>query len=54
MFSANSITKNIFVINRVIPKWKGNSVNSANSGNLSNHWSMNYGQFKDRLSHVSC
>ena len=31
----------------VFPKLNGNSVNSANSGNLTNHWSMNLGQFKD-------
>ena len=28
----------------VFPKWRGNSPNSAN---LINHWSMNWGQFKD-------
>ena len=29
-----------------------NSVNSANSGNLINHWSMNWAQFKDPISHM--
>ena len=29
-----------------------NSVNSANSGNLINHWSMNWAQFKDPVSHM--
>ena len=28
------------------------SVNSANSGNLINHWSMNWAKFKDPVSHV--
>ena len=28
------------------------SFNSANSGNLINHWSMNWAQFKDPISHV--
>ena len=37
--------------NGVFPKWNRNSLNSANSGNLINHWSMNWAQFKD---HVSC
>ena len=32
--------------NGVFHKWDGNSVNSANSGNLINHWSMDWGQFK--------
>ena len=29
-----------------------NSVNSANSENLINHWSMNWTQFKDPVSHI--
>ena len=37
--------------NWVFPKWKGNSVNLANSENLVNHWSMNVDQFKDPLSY---
>ena len=36
--------------NGVFPKWNGNSVNS---GNLINHWNMNWGQFKDPVSHMS-
>ena len=32
--------------NRVYPKWNSNSVNSANSGNLINHWSMNCSQLQ--------
>ena len=28
------------------------SLNSANSGNLRNHWSMNWAQFKDPVSHM--
>ena len=36
----------------VFPKWKGNSVNSANSGNLINHWSKIWAQFKDPVSHT--
>ena len=35
--------------NGVFTKWNGNSVNS---GNLINHWSMNWVQFKDPLSHM--
>ena len=31
---------------KLIPKWNGNSLNSANSQNLKNHWSMNWGQVK--------
>ena len=31
----------------VFPKWTRNSVNSANSGNLISHWTMNWAQFKD-------
>ena len=31
------------------PKWNRNSVNS---GNLINHWSMNWAQFKDPVSHM--
>ena len=36
----------------VFPKWIRNSVNSANSGNLINHLSMNWAQFKDPVSHM--
>ena len=32
--------------NTVFPKWNGNS------GNLINHWSMNWDQFKDPVSHL--
>ena len=38
--------------NRVFPKWNGNSVNSANSENIRNHWSMNWGQLKDPLCYL--
>ena len=34
------------------PKWKRNSLNSANSGNLTNHWSMNWAPFKDPVSNM--
>ena len=30
----------------------GHSLNSVNSGNLINHWSMNWAQFKDPVSHM--
>ena len=33
----------------VFPKWKGNSMNSVNLGNPMNHWSINWGHFKDPL-----
>ena len=33
-------------------EFSSNSVNSANSGNLINHWSMNWAQFKDPMSHM--
>ena len=33
----------------VLPKWNRNS---ANSGNLVNHWSMNSSQFEDPFSHM--
>ena len=36
----------------VFPKWIRNSVNSANSGNLINHWSTNWAQFIDPDSHL--
>ena len=36
----------------VLPKRNGNSLNSANSGNLINHWSMTWEQFKDPISHM--
>ena len=38
--------------NWVFPEWHGNSVNSANSRNLINHWSMNWAQFVDPVSHM--
>ena len=38
--------------NRVFPKWNRYSVISTNSGNLINHRSMNWAQFKDPVSHV--
>ena len=41
-----------FRVNGVFAKWIRNSVNSANSGNLINHWSINWGQFKDPLSYL--
>ena len=34
------------------PKWNRNSLNSANSENLINHWIMNRAQFKDPTSHM--
>ena len=34
------------------PKWAKLSVNSANWGNLLNHWSMNWNQFKDPVSNL--
>ena len=33
----------------VFPKWNRNSLNSAN---LINHWSMNWAQFKNHVSHM--
>ena len=36
----------------VFPKWNRNSVNLGNSGNLINHGSMNWSQFKDPVSHT--
>ena len=36
----------------VFPKWKWNSVNSSNSGNLINHWNTNWSQFKDPMYHL--
>ena len=36
----------------VFPKWNENSVNATNSGTLTNHYSMNQGQFKDSVSHM--
>ena len=36
-------------LNGVFPNWKGNAVNLANLENLINHWSMNWGQFRDPL-----
>ena len=36
----------------VFPKWNRNSMNSANSGNLINHWSINWSQFKGTVSHI--
>ena len=36
----------------VFPKWNRNSLNSGKSGNLINHWSMNWAQFKDRVFHM--
>ena len=38
--------------NGVFPKWNRNSLNSANSGNLINHSSINRTQFKDPVSHM--
>ena len=35
--------------NGVFPKWNRNSMNS---GNLLNHWSINWSQFKDPVSHM--
>ena len=39
-------------VNGVFPKWNRNSLNSAISGNLINHRSMNWAQFKDPVSHM--
>ena len=36
----------------VFPKWNKNSVNSTISINLLNPWGMNWGQFKDPVSHL--
>ena len=46
----------VFTNSGVFPKWNRNLVNSVKSGNLINHWSMNWDQFKDPiyLSLVSC
>ena len=38
--------------NGIFPRWKRNSINSAISGNLINHWNMKCGQFKDPASHL--
>ena len=38
--------------NAVFPKWIRIAVNSANLGNLKNHWSFNWAQFKDPVSHM--
>ena len=38
--------------NGVFPKWIRNSVNSANVGNLTNHRSINWAQFKDPLGNL--
>ena len=38
--------------NGVFPKWNRISVNSAESGKLINHRSMNWAQFKDPVSHM--
>ena len=35
----------------ISPRW---NTKSLNSGNLMSHWSMNWTQFKDPISHVSC
>ena len=37
--------------NGVFPKWNRNSLNSANSGSLIYHWSMNWVQFKYPVFH---
>ena len=36
----------------VFPKWVELSLNSANLRNLMKHWSMNWAQFKDPVSHM--
>ena len=43
-------TRMEFFLNRA--EFSLNSVNSANSGNLINHWSMNWVQFEDPISHM--
>ena len=35
-----------------LPKWNRKSLDSGNSGNLINHRSMNWAQFKDPVSHM--
>ena len=40
------------VNNGVFLKCNQNSVNSSNSGNLINHWSMNWDQFKDLVCYL--
>ena len=58
MFFVN-LTPGIFAYsliwnNGVFLKWIRNSVNSAISGNLMNHWSMNWAQFKDTFISATC
>ena len=38
----------------VFPKWEKFSLNSANSGNQINYWSINWAQFKDPVPHICC
>ena len=42
-----SATIHVWSSIRVFPKWNRNSPNSSNSGNLMNHWCMNWSQFID-------
>ena len=42
--------RNVFI--GVFPKCNRSSLNSANSGNLMDQWSMNWVQFKDPVSHM--
>ena len=41
-----------FSVIGVFPKWAKFSLNSANSGNLINHWGMNWVEFKVPVSHM--
>ena len=38
--------------NEFFPKWMGNPVNLANSGNLMNHSNVDWGQYKDPVSQM--
>ena len=44
--------KTFKIVNEIFPKWIRNSVHSANTGNLINHWSMNWDKFKDPLCYL--
>ena len=52
LLSNSSVSQALLLNNGVFPKRIRNSVNSANSENLINHWSLNCAQFKDPVSQV--
>ena len=54
IFDAVSMSSEMgcIVTDGVFPKWNWNSLNSANSGNLINHWSINLAQFKHPVPHM--